>query len=347
MSEPELQFEKGVFRQYKVVGSAGLHIGAHELTLPESAVVDFDGSTLKYGGEAYTTPAVRGAIKAGWLVPAADSISHYIPKPAGVRVKAAQSTGTEREDVEVGTATEEERVVGDLEGQQEKRQKAAAKAMATKGVVPEATVTKGDTPVAEAGEGDVVAKVGETLAEKFPTVVDEGAEGVVVGQATKEGAGAEKAPPASQEGTPVGGVQFSSPKQGPIDMSDSAQVSEAKAATQGESKLLGKPAPPERVKGAEDIKEPGPGGATGDATEATVGDDLTDLLPDAVSTGKPEPTQTGPSADNFEWSTKGQWKARVKTALQHADNPDVMRKILAAETPAVRGHIEKALERGS
>ena len=345
--KPEIQFEKGTFLQYRVVGSAGLHLGAHELTLPENAEVEYDGTTLKYGDDSYMVPAVRGAVNAGWLVPIADSISNYVPKPAGVRVKAAQSHGKEREDVEVGTATEEERVVGDIDAQQAKRLKAAAEAMTTKPIVPPATVTKAEASVAEAGDGEVVAEVAKekTLADKYPTVEDEGTEGKVVGQATKEGAEAADAP-ASQEGTPVG-IKLPNPKQGPIDMSDMAQVNEAKAALQGESEHLGKPAPPERVKKdtSEDIREPGPGGATGDVTEATVGDDLTDLLPDAASTGKPEPTQTKPSADNFEWSTTGQWKARVKKAMAHADNPDVMRKIMSVETPAVRKHIEAHLEK--
>jgi len=384
----DIVFVTGEFQKFRVTGSAGLHLGQYEMNLPENAIIEFDGQTVRYAGKDYAAPAVQGAVRSNWVVPEADSVSQYVPKPAGVRVKEAQSTGDKREDVDVGSASEEERVVGDVANQKQKRDDASTAAMSRP--LGSNDPANAPAPAAPAEDATAAPPAGPVTATeppapvKFPTVVDEGSEGVVVGQATKEAkeaaaAEAEAAPAAaaSDEGVPVAGVKFSDPKT-KVNLGDAEQVRAAKEAGQKPSENLGKAAPPERqaskeeiaaaraatgreapasgapplqapsttIAEGEDIKATGEGGATGDVSEAKTGETLTELLPDAASTGVPDPTPAAPAAPaapDITWDRSGHWQARVTKALKHADDAGTMTKILAAETPAVQKHIKAGL----
>lgn len=95
------------------------------------------------------------------------------------------------------------------------------------------------------------------------------------------------------------------------------------------------------------------GAATGDVQEATVGDELTDVLPDAAVAKAPE-VHRRPEEDpayaavkmmipNFEWNKDRQVKERVAAALEHIKNPMYLKGILAVETDLAREEIKKAL----
>ena len=89
----------------------------------------------------------------------------------------------------------------------------------------------------------------------------------------------------------------------------------------------------------EDIKTPGPGGATGDVSEAQAGDDLTDIMPDAAATTVPTPV-------NLKWDRSVHWRSRVQKAVsEYSDNPAALRQILSQETPNVAKHIRSELAR--
>ena len=357
-----MEFELGVFQSFRISGSAGLHLGQYELTLPENAVVEFDGTVLKYAGTDYAVPALKGGVNAGWLVPVADNISNYIPRPAGVRVKAAQSHGTEREDVAVGIAAEEAKVVGDVEAQKQRRLSAAETPMTSSGQMKPvtaqagntemkpvtATFSEGSSSIANVGDGEVVARVGMPR-PKYPVELEPAAGAVV--RTVKTAAEEPKEAPASAVGVPVGNYKFGNP-QTSVNMADSGDVAAAKNKLRGASDQLGRPAPAERMATAADIpKTLEEGKATLVTLEdakpvpmGTAGSELETLLPDAVSSGKPEPTaQMGVTADNFEWDTKVQWRRRVSQAVGHAANPDVMAKIMASESDTVKKHIKAEL----
>lgn len=80
--------------------------------LEADEVVSFDGAVLKKSdGTVLKIPyptAIDAAIKAGWLVPEESEVTEYVPKPAGVEVRQAQSTGEKREVVNVMTVENED-----------------------------------------------------------------------------------------------------------------------------------------------------------------------------------------------------------------------------------------------
>jgi hypothetical protein len=90
------------------------------------------------------------------------------------------------------------------------------------------------------------------------------------------------------------------------------------------------------AEGNTSINETLEGGATGDVAEAISGDDLADLLPDAVK--GPEPTK------GIEWDKSAHWRTRAKTAVDtYGDDPDTLAAIKAVESPGVVKAIDAAL----
>lgn len=97
--------------------------------------------------------------------------------------------------------------------------------------------------------------------------------------------------------------------------------------------------------------------ATGDVQETQVGENLTDILPDAATS--PEPARKPevhrrPEEDpaymavkmlipEFEWNKDRQVKERVASAMKHIENPQYIKGILAVETEHAREEIKKAL----
>ena len=91
----DLQFSKGDFQQFKALTK--VHLGAIGENLESGEVVLFDGSVLRRGSTDHPFPSLRGAIKAGWLVPDQDTASTYAPKPANIQIGDAVSRGETRD----------------------------------------------------------------------------------------------------------------------------------------------------------------------------------------------------------------------------------------------------------
>lgn len=118
--------------------------------------------------------------------------------------------------------------------------------------------------------------------------------------------------------------------------------------------------------------------ATGDVQEAQSGDELEDILPEAVSTKKPDAgvagEGTGDQSDEratdlvepevplesnqvaeikiqmlkslvpgFEWDLSAHWKTRVSSALEYKDNPAVLDQILSFESDTVVKHVNEKI----
>lgn len=349
-------FETGVFKSYRFTSK--VHLGAVQQDVPEGTIVEFDGSVMKWGGQTYTVPQLQAGIRAGWLVPAEDQTSTYKPQPAGVRVRPAQSAGNERgEPMQMEEASEEEQIVGSVDGFKDHQNEAREAAAITPPRPPQAQATTKtapplpvDAPIEDApyapGEEPTSTPVPEkatvTMSEEPPTEVEY----------------TTPAPP------PVPTPQPDQPKTGRTMevISDTAEnegaeavanirtpakqktlITDGSKAAQEVSKLDNKP-PPKAEKIAktesQDIRATGPDGATGDVSEAKSGDDLTDLLPDAASTPTP------PSTPNINWDTKAHWRSRVQKAVnEYGDNPAAIRQILAQESPNVAKHIRSMLAR--
>jgi len=114
----------GSFQKFRVVTK--FHLGAISLDLVEGQIVEFNGSTLKLGGNTHEIPSLVGAIRNSWMVPTSDTTTLSVkPQPAGVKVRPAQSAGQERgAEMMVTEATEEDTVVGNVDDAVDRRQKA-------------------------------------------------------------------------------------------------------------------------------------------------------------------------------------------------------------------------------
>ena len=97
-----------------------VHLGGAEppTTLETGEIVEIDGVKLtREGGEEIKLQypgAINSAIKIGWIVPIDSKETSFTPKSAGVEVRSATSTGTERERIKVVTISEEERDLGHI-----------------------------------------------------------------------------------------------------------------------------------------------------------------------------------------------------------------------------------------
>ncbi len=105
-----MEYTQGEFQQFRVL--AKIHLGSEQIDLSEGEIVEFDGASLKRGGQVYMVPAIRGAVAKQWLVPVADNVSRYIPKPAGVKVRPATPGSEAKESMELVVSNDEQEVVG-------------------------------------------------------------------------------------------------------------------------------------------------------------------------------------------------------------------------------------------
>jgi len=110
----EHQFSKGDFQAFKALTK--VHLGSIGENLESGEVVLFDGSVLRRGSQDHPFPALRGAIKVGWLVPDTDNKSVYTPKAADIQIGDAVSKGEKRDmrPSKVTVAVDEQNV-GDLQ----------------------------------------------------------------------------------------------------------------------------------------------------------------------------------------------------------------------------------------
>lgn len=91
----DTDFSVGVFKVFRVLTK--IHLGALGTDLDKGTMISFDGTVLRHGTQDHTFPALRGAIKVGWVVPDSSTASEYTPRPAGIQVGAAVSRGETRD----------------------------------------------------------------------------------------------------------------------------------------------------------------------------------------------------------------------------------------------------------
>ena len=110
----EVAYIKGDFQTFKAL--AKVHLGALGENLEAGEVVLFDGSVLRRGDSDRPFPALRGAIKLGWLVPDTDTHSVYAPKAADIQIGDTINK-SERRDLRSNkvTVSSDEQDVGALQ----------------------------------------------------------------------------------------------------------------------------------------------------------------------------------------------------------------------------------------
>lgn len=331
-----MDFQPGTFVSFKAITK--IHLGAINQDLMPGTVIEYDGSTTRISGVAHNIPSIAGAIRIGWLVPLDDNVSRYVPQPAGIQVRPATSTAQERgQAMKIEPAVDDERQVGTLEDSNARRKAALESQMAAERgpvVRPVEVEPKKYTVVHEESPVEVTYKMGPADRTK-PVETDR--------------VDSSHHPDAK----PV--AQLRPAKMGKIDVSDATAVqAELRAldpvtGTKPEVKKIAAVSRTneDAVKGTP-ITQVHTTGATGDAPTTMVGDTLEDLIPEAVSSGKPQP---GPiqSSDTLEtgqivWDKAAHWRVRVKTALtKYGNNPNALKQIMEQEDATVARFIREGL----
>lgn len=328
-----MEFQQGVFLKFRLTSK--LHLGSVQVDLPEGAVIEFDGMTVKWGGASYNVPAVKGAVAAGWLVPVEDNVSRYIPKPAGVRVRPTTGENT-KEAMEVETSSDEEEVVGSYKDTMDRRREearvAAASSMESKVVVvPDETIIEEVPEFHPTKSSFTVSQQLETTPKKYAVERDPADTEV----STRGAHGFNKTAQAESEedaGVPVMRFKTSAVQKTVLD-SEAKVMSEIKR-LENQSVKVEKLVKPATHAEGEDIKSR-KGDASGDVAEARSGMELEELLPDAISTGKPK----------IDWDMDIHWRKRIAKALTYTDRPETLKQILAVEAPKVADFLRAELKK--
>jgi len=146
----EIQFKRGEFITF--TATTKFHLGEKQKDIWDGDEIEFDGQTVKYQGDVFSAPSIRGAVKAGWLALSGDNVSKYIPKPANVIIHKAQSTGRDRGDpIQIGHTQDEEQEVGLVESHRERVKTASDQNMAPR---PRAVKAAQETPEEVVPGGD-------------------------------------------------------------------------------------------------------------------------------------------------------------------------------------------------
>lgn len=338
----DLQFQEGDFQKLRVTGN-GLHLGQFSLSIPAGATVEFDGLTLKYGGQSFAAPNVVGACRVGWLVPVADQKSTFKAQSAGVQVRPATSAGQERgASMTVVAIAEDEQVVGSLDASAARRETARTANM-TAPMSP--TPQEAAPPPAPPKDRPAPRLPPPRSVEPAPTVTEAPAEPEFQSEVVHvEG----------QEGRTVGRIgtplKFTPKFEDARSADEAIRILESSkpARLQKTASQRPEPLPPSKINAEAEAGVPItknlPNGATGDVAAARTGDTLEELLPDAASSGTPVVVKDAA----FTWDKSGHWRDRVKRAMdQHGDDPTTINKICAVEIKMVSEYIQKEMARRS
>jgi hypothetical protein len=109
----EIKYKMGELQTFTATRSFAL--GAFNVTVAKGAEIEFDGSSAQYAGMTYTFPALRGAVKAGWLVLATDynegDASYGVPVSAGIKMHSPVGGNEPPKLVPAVTTEADERIV--------------------------------------------------------------------------------------------------------------------------------------------------------------------------------------------------------------------------------------------
>lgn len=336
------------------------HFGPLQRDIEEGEEIQFDGTTMLInGGEKHSMPKLRGVIKAGWLIPEGQEAGEYRPKPAGILVRPADElkardegrTGKHSMDM-VG---HEETVVVSHIGTDSGAQ------IGSGNRIPDNRPSQHRASVGSAGTlGAQGGKTVGTIGSASGAAV--GAEGDAVGRGsmtvTASNIGRLSSEQRQRE-EQFGKRQVQSSTPQGVDVADlleeedpetAARLRERRAAAKASEAKVGGHPNDKRAAAASDDREVGSSDAPDESTELSSLWTDEDGASEPASDGKAKLKPKGASeaekkeAAEFEWDTSVHWSKRVSKAMEFADKPRIMRKILAAETPTVASKIEEKLE---
>ncbi len=112
-----ITYKRGEMRSF--ISTRQFALGMTGASVPAGGELAFDGSTVEFGGDNYSFPQLRGAIKAGWVVPA-ENYEEGNPEynrrvSANIQVRHATQGGNPmqpQQRTSITTTESDERVVG-------------------------------------------------------------------------------------------------------------------------------------------------------------------------------------------------------------------------------------------
>jgi hypothetical protein len=115
----QIQFRAG--HAQKFIATRSFSLGNSGMNIQQGSELEFDGTHVSYAGShPVIMPQLRGAVKAGWVVLAANydpnDLSSSVPRPAGVQVREAKGGNPMDAPTRlpITTASAEEREVGNV-----------------------------------------------------------------------------------------------------------------------------------------------------------------------------------------------------------------------------------------
>ena len=341
------QYVKGQFHAYRALTK--INFGKAGVDVYKDETIEFDGTTVRIGGQDYLDPAVRGAINAGWFVPESDNISSYIAKKADIRLRPAQNAGA-KADVEMSVSEQhdEEREVSSLDATKAKRLASANQPQQRNAPSADADAQAQIAALLQQVQALQAQVALQNKATSQPTVTKTDDYSDVADYTDTSGQGA----------VPVSRIKTSAVQNF---KADENTIRQAEQALQKDGTPLNvehlKVNP---VRTAKSVRLSADA-ATGDVQESREGYDLEDLLPDAIK-GKPkgkvgvvntEAEDKHPSTVVFvkasdgtqiPWDKSQHWKVRIKTAIaKYGNDHATLKAIIAVEDAGVRKELSKVV----
>jgi len=298
-----MNYVKGDYKSFKAITK--VHLGALESNLEKDEVILFDGSIMKRGTDEVSMPALRAAIKVGWLIPENEE-AVYVPKPADIKIHSAVNISGKPQEIKMQKVYEDERGLGSI---QDVRPDNAPKTHYAKqaGKTHRLEV---DTPD---GEGRVVGKFNSSAVSKSVEIGKDDRR-VVETLDNKTTLEVEKV------ATATGDVQ-------------EAQTGETLEEILPNSVSTKTPEPGVAGEGRGDESEE----RANDLVETEV-----PLTSKEVAHLKIE--MLASLVTGFTWDLSAHWKSRVSNALFYKDNKVVLDQILSFESETVVKHVMKSIE---
>lgn len=343
----DIVFRSGEFQIFRA--NTKFHFGPLERNIEEGELIEFDGTTMLYEGEKYSMPKLRGPIKAGWLVPKDAEVGEYKPQPAGIEVRPADELKARDEGRtgkhSMGMVGHEETVVVSRIGTDSGAQIGSGNRIADERPSQRsASVVSGGTLGSQGGK--TVGTIGSASGAAV------GAEGETSGRAsmtvTASSLGRLKSDQRQRE-EQFGKRQVVSSTPSGVDVADVLEAEDPEIAARLRERRAAAKASEAKVGGhPNDKKQPTPTAGDEDSELTSLWDGDPSEAPSDPPKAKLRPRGATESekeeAANFEWDTSIHWTKRVKKAVEFAENPRILRKILAQETPSVASKIEEKLE---
>lgn len=315
-----ISFVTGEFQKFRAVRK--VHLGSMGRDLNPGQVILFDGQTMKLGSEIIPYDGLNAAIRAEWVVLDQDSESTYTPRDNDIQITPAQMENpneARRSKMSIQTVSDEQRVVGSLEGFNQRKETATRLARTDQGGIP-----IGEVQVSDGGINSnflIDNPVGEER-KKFAIVQEDEGDKIV---RTVEGAmktEPRKISPARTKTTVTPDrIVVSSEDEGGT--KGKTEVLESQEGTVVQTRKITTKTRQEWVQG-EGRPDPLPNTPT-----------------ETVRSAKTTKTAS-PETPKFTWDVTAHWQTRVKRALAYQDQPEKFRYIISVEKPNI---VEKILER--